>query len=100
MPIIQEPWKKKAESKVLDMKSKIPREWILTKADLEDAGNQRSLTGPYFGKFLGDRHVTIIRNDSVQLVEKIKYRQYTALEVTQAFCHAAAIAQRIVCQCL
>ena len=83
-----------------DMTSKIPKAWVLKSADLEEAKEQRKLTGPFIEKFLGDSHVSIIRNDSVQLVEKIKFRQYTALEVAQAYCHTAAIAQQIVGQCL
>lgn len=37
----------------------------------------------------------IIRNDSLQLVQKIKSQRLTAVEVVQAHCRTAAIAQQI-----
>ena len=100
MQIFQESWQAKAKAKVTDMESKIPKKWRLERADLEEAKKQRKLTGPFTEKFLDDSEVAIIRNDSVQLVERIKSQQYTAVEVAQAYCHMAAIAQQSVSQCL
>ena len=96
MPIFQESWQAKAKAKVADMESKIPTEWILKRTDLEDAKQQRKLTGSFIEKFLNDSEVDIIRNDSVQLVEKIRSQHYTAVEVAQAYCKTAAVAQQIV----
>ena len=96
MQVFQQSWQAKAQAKVTDMKSKIPKEWTLGRADLEDAKQQRKLTGPFIEKFLDDSEVEIIRYDSVQLVEKIKSQRYTAVEVAQAYCKTAAIAQQIV----
>ena len=98
MPIFQGSWQAKARAKVADMESKIPKEWILEQADLEDAKQRRCLTGPFIEKFLHDSEVDIIRNDSVQLVEKIKSQHYTAVEVARAYCKTAAVAQQIVSQ--
>ena len=100
MRIYKESWRAKAEAKVADTVSKIPNKWILARADLEEAKKQRNLTGPFIEKFLDDSEVAIIRHESIQLVAKIKSQQYTAVEVAQAYCHMAAIAQQIVCQCL
>ena len=94
-----ESWRAKAKAKVINMESRIPEQWILRQQDLEEARTQRKLTGPFTEKFLNDNEVAIIQNDSVQLVQKIKSHQYTAVEVAQAFCHMAAIAQQVVCPC-
>jgi len=65
MMIVQESWQTKAKTKVSDMTSKIPKDWVLNSADLEEAKERRKLTGPFIEKFLFDSHVLIVRNDSV-----------------------------------
>jgi amidase len=96
MQIFQESWQARAKAKVASIESKIHKGWRLEKAELDEAKKQRSLTGPFIERFLGNKEVEIIRNDSVQLVEKIKFQHYTAVEVAKAYCHTAAIAQQIV----
>ncbi|KAH0536017.1 hypothetical protein FGG08_007084 [Glutinoglossum americanum] len=91
----QEAWQTLAKAKVAATKSEIPQEWVLGQADLEDAKNQRQLSGPFIEKFLDKEELEIIRNDSVPLVEKIASGQYTALQVTRAYCKTAAIAHQI-----
>lgn len=71
-------------------------DWKLDRADIDMAKKQRKLSGATFEKFLSNSDLDIIRNDSVQLVAKIQRKHYTAVEVTQAYCKAAAIAQQIV----
>ena len=67
MQIFQESWQAKAKAKVTNMESKIPKEWTLEKADLDEAKKQRNITGPFIERFLGDSEVDIIRNNSVQV---------------------------------
>ncbi|KAL6720353.1 hypothetical protein ACLMJK_002274 [Lecanora helva] len=95
MQVQQESWQARAKAKVASITSMIPTEWRLKEADLESAKQQRKLCGPFFEKFLDESDLDIIRNDSVQLVDKIKSRQYTAVAVTQTYCKAAAVAQQI-----
>ena len=89
-------WQVIARAKVADMHSRTPDEWRLSNLDLENAKKQRTLTGPYIERYLTDDEKGIIGNDSVQLVEKIKSRQYTAVDVVRAYCKTAAVAQQIV----
>lgn len=96
MPVFQESWRAKAEAKVADVTSKIPDHWRLKQGDRDMAKKQRQLSGRFFQSFLDDSDLNILRNDSVQLVDKIKARHYTAVEVTEAYCKAAAIAQQVV----
>lgn len=93
---LQQTWQKKAEAKVAETQSKIPDEWTLQKHDLEAAKRQRQLSGPFIERFLNDGELEITGNDSVPLLSKIKSGQYTALQVTTAFCKRAAIAHQIV----
>lgn len=92
----QQTWQDKAATKVAKTRAKIPEKWILQESDLEDAKKQRKLSGPFIERFLDDGEVAIIRNDTVPLLAKIKSGEYTALEVTLAFCKTAAIALQIV----
>lgn len=89
-------WQVIAKAKVADIHSRIPDEWRLSDLDLEKAKKQRTLTGPYIQQYLTDNEKGIIGNDSVQLVEKIKNCQYTAVDVARAYCKTAAVAQQIV----
>ncbi|KAH0559168.1 hypothetical protein GP486_004292 [Trichoglossum hirsutum] len=85
-----------AQAKVADTMSKIPQEWVLDQADLEDAKKQRRLSGPFIEKFLDKGELEVIRDDSMSLVEKVKSSQYTALQVARAYCKTAAIAHQII----
>ncbi|KAL8725200.1 MAG: hypothetical protein Q9166_007508 [cf. Caloplaca sp. 2 TL-2023] len=96
MRVPQSSWQAKAKAKVIHLESRIPEEWVLTQAELDKAKQQKNLTGPFLEQYLSDRQVEIIQYDSMQLLEKIKLRQYTAVEVAQAYCKTAAIAQQIV----
>lgn len=96
MLVFQDSWRAKAEAKVADITSKIPDDWRLKQGDRDMAKKQRKLNGRFFESFLDDSDLNILRNDSVQLVDKIKARHYTAVEVTEAYCKAAAVAQQVV----
>ena len=96
MRLFQETWQARAKAKAAEIYSRTPEEWRLNEVDLEKARNQRNLTGPFIESFLDDGEVDIIRNDSLQLVEKIKSQRHTAVEVVRAYCKTAAIAHQIV----
>ena len=99
MKIYDNSWQAKAKAKVAAVQAKIPSEWLLKQADLESAKKQRKLCGQFFEKFLDDHDLGIIRNDSLQLVDKIRCQQYTAVTVTRSYCKAAAVAQQNVSPC-
>lgn len=96
MNIHQDSWKAKAEAKVAETNLKISDEWRLNQSSLGKAKQIKNLCGPFIESFLNDEELSIIRNDSTMLVEKVKTGEYTALQVAQAFCKTAAIAHQIV----
>ncbi|KAL8940141.1 MAG: hypothetical protein Q9211_002415 [Gyalolechia sp. 1 TL-2023] len=98
MRIAPSSWQAAARAKVADLHSRIPKEWVLTDPDLENAKNQRALAGPFMEQYLNDDEKDVVGHDSVRLVEKIKCREYTAVDVARAYCKTAAIAQQIVGQ--
>ena len=89
-------WQATAKAKVADIHSSIPKEWRLSDMDLDKAGQQRTLSGPFIEQYLTDEEKDIIRHDSIQIVGKIKNRECTAVDVTRAYCKTAAVAQQIV----
>lgn len=89
-------WEAKAKAKVAETSSKIPKEWRLNQSSLDKAKQIKKLSGPFIESFLSDEELSITRNDSTLLVEKVKTGEYTALQVAQAFCKTAAIAHQIV----
>lgn len=44
---------------------------------------------------LTPREYEIVHQDATSLVERLRSRQYTAVEVIKAFCHVAAVAQEV-----
>lgn len=94
--MLEPPWEAKAAAKKASTLDKIPREWRLNEADLENASKQRDLTGPFIQQYLNPDELEIVRQDATALVNKLKKGEYTAKRVTVAFCKAAAIAHQIV----
>lgn len=92
----EQSWEAKAKAKVAETKSKIPNEWRLNQSSLDKAKQIKKLCGPFIESFLSDDELSITRNDSTLLVEKVKTGEYTALQVAQAFCKTAAVAHQIV----
>ncbi|KAF8451454.1 amidase signature domain-containing protein [Kalaharituber pfeilii] len=89
------PWKAMAEAKVNETLSKIPPEWRLSQADLDTAKKQRKLKGAFFEQFLTPQELEITKLESMALVERIRSRQYSSLEVARAYAKAAGVAHQI-----
>jgi len=96
MVTIQSDWKAAAKAKVEAIKALVPANWILSDENLKDAKAKRQLTGNYINQWLDVKEVEIINLDSKSLVERLRAGILTALEVTEAYCHTAAIAYQIV----
>ena len=99
MHVRQRSWEAKAEAKVAETKSKIPDEWRLNQSSLDKAKQMKKLSGAFVESFLNDEELSIVRNDSTLLVERVKTGEYTAWQVAQAFCKTAAVAHQIVSTC-
>lgn len=89
-------WQDCAAKKVAETVSKIPRHWRISEEDRDRAKQLRNITGPFIESFLSESEASIIRLDSLALVEQIADRSLTSREVATAFCKAAAIAHQIV----
>ena len=87
-------WQIKAREKREAINSEIPSHWQI--AHVPDADELKDAQH-YARKFLTEREIGITEMaDARALLEKLARGQYTALEVTEAFCHRAAIAHQTV----
>ncbi|TGO40575.1 hypothetical protein BHYA_0035g00490 [Botrytis hyacinthi] len=71
--------------------SSIPSEWILP-ADLLQSKRPLGLVKTC--GLLNEREIQIVYSTAVDLLEKMRTREYTAVEVTTAFCKASAVAHQ------
>lgn len=87
-------WKQIAAKKrdsVLDL---IPQDWRIPAPP--PASEQRDVTGQYIQQHLSKREVEITETDAVGIVQKAAAGEWSALDITKAFCHRAALAHQLV----
>ncbi|TVY57764.1 Acetamidase, partial [Lachnellula suecica] len=88
-------WQALAHKKRDSTNALIPPAWRLP-TPLPPVSEQRDVTGSYIQQFLSPREVEITETDAVGIVKKTTSGSWTALEVTEAFCHRAALAHQMV----
>lgn len=92
-------WKDTARSKKQSVLQSIPSKWILQDAK-EDMASKGFLSAfDYLNLILDDKVVKITMLSVLELKQAIESRKLTSLEVTEAFCHRAAIAHQILNCC-
>ncbi|THV46969.1 hypothetical protein BGAL_0345g00040 [Botrytis galanthina] len=84
-------WQAIATRRQQEIFSSIPSEWILP-ADL--LRSKRPLDLVKACGLLNEREIKIVYSTAVDLLEKMRTREYTAVEVTTAFCKASAVAHQ------
>jgi hypothetical protein len=87
-------WQSVAARRKHEINSTIPTEWLVPLYLLE---SKSSVDLVKRCGLLTEREVTIVYHTAVDLLQKLRERKYTAVEVTTAFCKAAAIAHQAVC---
>ena len=94
-------WKKAAEIKKKEVDSNIPNEWILPSEILEkydETTPESVLDVPK--QFLNPKEFEITEfYTAIQLLEKLKNGEFTAIEIVKAFSHRAAIATQLTNCC-
>ncbi|KAI9646465.1 hypothetical protein NHQ30_004458 [Ciborinia camelliae] len=84
-------WQSIATQRQQSIRSSIPNEWLLS-ADLLLSPRPADLVKTC--GLLDAREIQIVYSTAVDLVEKLRMRVYTAVEVTRAFCKASAVAHQ------
>ncbi|PIB01869.1 Acetamidase [Cercospora beticola] len=87
-------WRQIAKEKAQSVLDLIPAEWRL--ASIPSPEEQRDVTGAYIHQFLSEREIQITESDALQIVNNAASGKWTAVEITKAFCHRAAIAHQLL----
>ena len=88
-------WRLKGEAKRQSVLNAIPEKWRL-EAPVPSATELRDVTGDYIRQYLTEHEITITETDAVDIVAQTSTGRWSALEVTEAFCHRAALAHQLV----
>ena len=89
-------WQALAEAKRDSILKSIPEKWHIS-GKLPTNEEKRDVTGPFIHQFLDKHEVEITESDAVEIVTKTSSGEWTAVEVTEAFCHRASLAHQLVC---
>jgi len=87
-------WQTLAQQKRDSITAAIPKEWVLP--SIPTVEEQKDVTGPYIWQFLSEKEKEITETDAVGIVQKTTGGTWSAVEVTKAFCHRAAIVHQLV----
>ncbi|KAJ5347305.1 hypothetical protein MYU51_004263 [Penicillium brevicompactum] len=88
-------WREQGEAKRQSTLKLIPSKWRL-EDPIPPATELRDVTGDYIRRFLTAREIEITETDAVDISSRTTTGTWTSLEVTEAFCHRAALAHQLV----
>lgn len=91
-----ESWKTIAARRRQDIIAKIPNEWLLDVKVIDAARSRQSIAGDFFEELLDDQTRSITALDVTDLVESMRNKSWTAVEVVKAFSKRAAYAHQLV----
>lgn len=87
-------WESLAIAKRKAILDGIPAKWHLS--NVPSADEQKDVTGAYIQQFLDQNEIDITETDAVGIAEKVAAGDWSAVAVTEAFCHRASIAHQLV----
>lgn len=87
-------WQSRAKAKREAILASIPQKWHLK--SIPTVEEQKDVTGTYIQQFLSPEEVEITETDSFGIAEKVAAGAWTAVSVTEAFCHRASLAHQIL----
>jgi amidase len=91
-----EKWEEIAAGKRAALLSSISKEWLIP-ANIKPLDSQRDVTGfPKDSGWFTQKELEITSLAAVEILEKLGNREWTAEDVTAAFCKRAAAAHQLV----
>lgn len=88
-------WQIAAQQKRDAVNNLIPLSWQLQQP-ISPTEQQKDVTDEYIRQFLSHREIEITETDAVDIVKQTTCGKWKAREVTEAFCHRAALAHQLV----
>lgn len=96
MASTQEDWQATAAATREAREASIPAEWRIPTDEMPTGSILDVTKFPVDSGMFSDFELAITDAGAVEIVDKIKARQWTAEEVTKAFCKQAAVAHQLV----
>ncbi|KAE7996952.1 hypothetical protein FH972_001628 [Carpinus fangiana] len=87
-------WKQAASRKADSVNALIPHEWRIPSPPSNQ--EQVDITGSYVQQFLSAQEIEITEADAAFIAKKTASGEWTAVDVTKAFCHRAALAHQLL----
>jgi hypothetical protein len=87
-------WQEAAKKKREAVLALIPKAWVLPSISISK--EERDVSGSYIEKYLNEQEKEITNTDAPEIVAKVANGVWTSVEVTEAFCHRAALAHQLV----
>lgn len=87
-------WQNLATAKLEAINGSIPDKWRIS--TIPSVQEQRDVTGASISIHLSKREIEITETDAVGIAAKTTTGQWSAEEVTTAFCHRAGLAHQLV----
>lgn len=87
-------WKSRASTKQQSILNSIPEKWRISKVPSTE--EQKDVTGAYAQQFFSSQELQITETDAFGIAEKVAAGEWSAVEVTEAFCHRASVAHQLV----
>ncbi len=87
-------WKSTAEAKRNAILDSIPSIWRLSKIPSRE--EQRDVTGTYIHQYLSSKEIEVTETDAVGIADRVAKGEWSAVAVTEAFCHRASLAHQLV----
>ncbi|CAH2352477.1 putative acetamidase [[Candida] railenensis] len=87
-------YKEIAAKKIAERNAKFVKEWLIPAEklpQLQDVSNWIPKSG-----YLSEEELKITESDASEIVKNVKSKEWSALQVTKAFCHRASIAHQLV----
>ena len=92
-------WQSIAQAEQQKILDSIPQQWRLSPEDKDpDLTDKRAVPGRC--GLLTEKQLAITESTASDLLEKLRTRALSSVEVTEAFCARAAIAHQLVGSCL
>lgn len=87
-------WEEAAKSHARHVRAQIPSKWLIS-TDIPSVDETRDLS-QYIRQFLSAKELEITEVGATDIVFNISSGLWKAKEVTEAFCHRAALAHQLV----
>lgn len=89
-------WEEIAAAKVEEVTASIPKEWIIPASIFPSKTTTNVSTFVAQSGMFSTREIEITASSAVKITAKVATLEWTAEEVTRAFCKSAAVAHQLV----